>query len=329
MRRREVMAASLGALCAFRTGSAQGQSARRAKMGWLSGGPANRAGMESPLQILKDALRSLGWNVGEALEIEERHASGDTASLPRFAAELVASRPDVIGATGGTEAKALQDATRTIPIVFMQMAWDPVAAGLVQSIARPGGNLTGFLQSPALLWGKRLDLLSELLGQPPRRLVFMGNPGNTSFGAQWRNAKEEAAKIGADIVRADVSAPGDLEGAFRDLAGRHALLVQWDFLLVGLSSRIAELAVQHRLPAIYEQRMPVLAGGLMSYGAELTENYRQGATYIDRILKGAHPRDLPVVQGNRLEFVLNTSTAKALGLTIPPSLLARADEVIE
>jgi putative ABC transport system substrate-binding protein len=296
-------------------------------MGWLSGGPPRGPG--APVELLKDALRSLGWRIGETLEIEERHASGDTASLPRLAAELVAKRPDVIGATGGTEARALQDATRDIPIVFMQVATDPVAAGLVGSITRPGGNLTGFLQSPELLWGKRLDFLKELMGHPPRRLTFIGNPGNTSFGAQWRNAEDEAARIGAEIRRADVRTAGDLESAFQDVGDSDALLVHWDFLLVVLASRIAELAVARRVPAIYEQRMPVAAGGLMSYGAELTENYRQGAAYIDRILKGAHPRDLPVVQGNRLELVLNTSAAKAIGLIFPAPLLARADEVIE
>jgi ABC-type uncharacterized transport system substrate-binding protein len=281
------------------------------------------------VEILKDALQSLGWRIGETLDLEERHASGDTASLPRLAAELVAKRPEVIGATGGTEAKALQDATRDIPIVFMQVATDPVAAGLVDSITRPGGNVTGFLQSPELLWGKRLDLVKELLGHPPRRLAFVGNPGNTSFGAQWRNAYDEAGRIGAEIKRADVSTAADLESAFRDLGDRDALLVHWDFLLAVLASRVAELAVERRVAAIYEQRMPVAEGGLMSYGAELTENYRQGAAYVDRILKGAHPRDLPVVQGNRLELVLNTSAAKAIGLTFPASLVARADDVIE
>jgi putative ABC transport system substrate-binding protein len=279
--------------------------------------------------MLKTSLQALGWRLGETLEIEERHASGDTASLSRLAAELVAKRPAVIGATGGTEAKALQNATRDIPIVFMQMAWDPVAAGLVQSIARPGGNLTGFLQSPELLWGKRLDFLKELLGAPPRRLAFIGNPGNTSFGAQWENAATEAKRTGADIKRADIGSPVELGGVFEKLRDRDALLVQWDFLLVGLSERLADTAIRLRLPAIYEQRMPVLVGGLMSYGVDLTENYRQGATYIDRILQGARPADLPVVQGNRLELVLNKSAAAALGLTIPPTLLARADEVIE
>jgi putative tryptophan/tyrosine transport system substrate-binding protein len=325
MRRREVLTGTLAA--SFLLPSRVGAQSKGAKMGWLSGGPAGLPG--SPLPVLKQSLQALGWNIGRTLIIEERFASGDTASLPRLAAELVALRPDVIGATGGTEAKALQEATRDIPVVFMQMAWDPVAAGLVQSIARPGGNLTGFLQSPELLWGKRLDFLREVMGHSPRRLAFIGNPGNTGFRAQWDNARAEAAKIGADIHRADVAVASAIDGAFRDLADRDALLVHWDFLLVSLSERIAALAAERRLPAIYEQRMPVLVGGLMSYGVDLNENYRQGAVYIDRILKGAHSRDLPVVQGNRIELVLNTSAAKAIGLTFPPSLLARADEVIE
>jgi putative ABC transport system substrate-binding protein len=278
---------------------------------------------------LKEALQDSGWRIGGSLEIEERHARGDTARIARLAAELVAARPDVIAATGGTEAKALQQATRDIPVVFMQMAWDPVTAGLVQSITHPGGNLTGFMQSPELLWGKRLDLLGEAIGQRPRRLAFVGNPGNTAFAAQWDNASTEAAKISADIRRADVTVATAVDGAFRDLGEVDAILVHWDFLLVSLSERIVALAAERRLPGIYEQRQPVLLGGLMLYGADLSENYRQGANYIDRILKGAHPRNLPVVQGNRLELVLNNAAAKTIGMIFPPSLIARADEVIE
>jgi putative ABC transport system substrate-binding protein len=189
VRRRAFIATALGAASLAAAGRAGAQAVRRARMGWLSGGPGNRAGMESPLGTLKESLHALGWRIGETLELDERHAAGDTASLPRLAAELVAKRPDVIGATGGTEAKALQDATRDIPIVFMQMAWDPVAAGLVQSITRPGGNLTGFLQSPELLWGKRLDLLREVMGHPPRRLGFIGNPGNSSRAVAQRRGR--------------------------------------------------------------------------------------------------------------------------------------------
>src|SRR3954454_20735901 len=208
MRRREILIGALSALSVAAIRPAFAEPARRARMGWLSGGPARGPG--APVEILKDALQSLGWRIGETLDLEERHASGDPASLPRLAAELVAKRPEVIGATGGTEAKALQDATRDIPIVFMQVATDPVAAGLVDSITRPGGNVTGFLQSPELLWGKRLDLVKELLGHPPRRLAFVGSTGHTSFGAQWRNAYDEAGRIGAEIKRADVSTAADL-----------------------------------------------------------------------------------------------------------------------
>ena len=180
MKRRAFIAAALGA-ADLAAGPAGAQAVRRARMGWLSGGPGNRAGMESPLGTLKESLQVLGWRIGETLELDERHAAGDAASLPRLAAELVAKRPDVIGATGGTEAKALQDATRDIPIVFMQMAWDPVAAGLVQSITRPGGNLTGFLQSPELLWGKRLDLLREVWAIRPAASVSSAIPATRAL----------------------------------------------------------------------------------------------------------------------------------------------------
>ena len=223
MKRREALTSAVAACCLAVTSRVGAQSTLR-RMGWLSGGPGGAGALPgSSLPILKEALQSLGWSIGRTLLIEERYARGDTASLPRLAAELVAARPDVIGATGGTEAKALQDATRDIPVVFMQMAWDPVAAGLVQSIARPGGNLTGFLQSPELLWGKRLDFLTEAMGHPPRRLAFVGNPGNTSFRAQWDNARAEAAKIGADIRRADVAVASAIDGAFRDLGDRDAI----------------------------------------------------------------------------------------------------------
>ncbi len=321
-----MLAWALG-LAAASAAPSRAQTPRRARMGWLSGGPAGMRG--SPLETLKQSLHELGWRIGETLELEERHANGDFARIPRLAAELVALRPDVIAATGLTETKALQNATRDIPIVFMQVAGDPVGAGLVQSIIRPGGNVTGFVQSPQLLWGKRLDLLTALLGHPPRRLGFLGNPGNVSFPSSWSDAQDAAARIGADIKRGDVSMPGDLDGAFRAFEDRDAVLVVYDFLLVGLESRIAQQAARQRLPAIYEQRRHVIAGGLLSYGPDLRENFRQGATYIDRILKGARPSDLPVIQGSRFELVVNLKAAKALGLTVPDSLLARADEVIE
>ena len=326
MRRRDVLA---GVLAAAASSAMPGhaQPARRARMGWLSGGPAGLEG--NPFEVLKQSLHELGWRIGETLELEERHAGGDFAGIPRLAAELVALRPDVIGATGTTEARALQNATRDIPIVFMQAAVDPIGAGLVQSLSRPGGNVTGFVQSPQLLWGKRLDLLTELLGRPPRRLGFLGNPGNVTFDSSWRDAQDAAARIGADIRRGDVRAPEDLDGTFRAFEDRDAILVTFDFLLVGLRSEIAQQAARQRLPAVYEQRRQVTVGGLLSYGPDLRDNFRQGAVYIDRILKGARPGDLPVVQGSRFELVINLKSAKALGLMVPDSLLALADEVIE
>ncbi len=321
MKRRELLI-GVGACSAFvfsgeRLGA---QALRKARMGWLSGGLSGLEG--NPLEAaLKPSLEELGWKLGDTLEISERHAGGDFAGIPRLAAELVALRPDVIGATGTTEAKALQNATRQIPVVFMQVAADPVAAGLVESINRPGGNITGFMQSPQPLWGKRLDLLTELLGGPPRRIGFLSNPENVTFPSSWLDARQSAEKLGAWIERGDITAPAHLDAAFQAFEGCDAVLVAFDFLIVGLRSQIVERTTASRLPAIYEQRRHVVAGGLMSYGPDLTENFRQGATYISRILKGAHPGDLPVIQGSRFEFVINPKTAKAV--------LARADEVIE
>ena len=213
--------------------------------------------------------------------------------------------------------------------MFLQVAVDPVAVGLVESISRPGGNVTGIMQAPQLLSSKRLSIVTELLGRPPRRLAYTVNPGNVNGARLWIDAAEAANNIGAEIDRVDVNTPLAVAGVFAGLKDRDAIIVQYDFLLVSLRNEIADLAARQRLPVMYENQAHVLVGGLASYGADLRENYRQGALYIDRILRGAHPRDLPVVQGNRLELVLNVTTANTLGLTIPPTLLARTDEVIE
>jgi putative ABC transport system substrate-binding protein len=277
---------------------------------------------------LKVSLRDLGWRANETIDIDERWADGDVSRLARLASELVQLRPDVIATTGTSEAKALQAATQDIPIVFLQVA-DPISSGLVASISHPGGNITGFAQGPQILWSKRLGLLTEMLGRQPRHLAWLGNPANSGTASNWADAKDVAARVGADIARIEVSRAEELEWAFKGLRGLDGLFVQWDFLFSIVSNQIAQLAAQERVPAIYENRVQVLAGGLMSYGGDLRENFRQGAAYVDRILKGARPADLPVVQASRFELVLNKGAAKALGLTIPDSLLARADEVIE
>lgn len=300
----------------------------RARLGYLSGG--RRAdNEENTIGVLRDSLKEHGWRVGENLTIDERWANGDFASLPRLAHELIAERPDILVSTGTTETQALHALTKTIPIVFMQLAVDPVSVGFVQRIARPGGNITGFMQWPQSLWGKRIELLTELLGRPPRRLAWIGNPGNAGSPGNWADAREAAGRVGSEIVRIDVNGAGDLERAFDAAKGRDALLVQFDFLLAVERQRVAALAVRQRLPAIYENRMQALGGGLISYGGDLRENFRQGATYVHRVLNGATVGHLPVVQASRFELVINVPAARALGLRVPERLLVRADELIE
>jgi putative tryptophan/tyrosine transport system substrate-binding protein len=301
------------------------QTARRKKVGYLSG--VKRGAGEFTIDLFKASLRDLGWRANETIDFEERWADGDASRIAGLASELVQLRPDVIAATGTSEAKALQSATSEIPVVFL-LVGDPITSRLVASISRPGGNITGFAQGPQILWSKRLGLLTEMIGRQPRRLAWLGNPENTGSGPNWADAREAAERVGVEIARIDVSRAEQLEDAFRGIKGMDGLLVQFDFLFVVMRNRIAELAAEGRIPAIYENRTQVLAGGLMSYGADLRENYRQGAVYVDRILKGARPGDLPVVQASRFELILNSGAAKALGLTIPDNLLARADEVI-
>ena len=326
MRRRDLFTGALGFTCAAVIDPSGAQTVRRKRLSYLSGGRQGTG--EYILDILKASLRDVGWRGNETIDIDERWADGDVSRLPRLASELVALRPDVIAATGTSETKALQAATQDIPIVFLQVA-EPVASGVVASISRPGGNTTGFAQGPQILWSKRLGLLTEMLGRQPRHLAWLGNPGNAGSALNWADAKDAAERAGADLVRIDVSRAEELEGAFKRVKGLDGLLVQWDFLFSVQSSQIAQLAAQERVPAIYENRAQILAGGLMSYGGDLRENFRQGAAYIDRILRGARPADLPVIQASRFELVLNKGAAIALGLTIPDSLLARADEVIE
>ena len=324
--KRRAFVTLLGGAAALWPAVTRAQARRR--LGYLSGG-LKGDNDQNTSDILKESLRGLGWRIGETLEFDERWASGDFASLPRLAKELLARQPDVLVSTGTTETRALQALTRTTPIVFMQLAVDAVAGGFVAHIARPGGNITGFMQGPHFLWGKRLELLTELLGRPPRRLAWIGNPRNTSAEASWVDARDAVSKIGSEVIRLDVSTAGELDRAFDAVKGRDALLVQFDFLLSTEKRRVAALAARQRLPAIYENRTQVLVGGLISYGGDLRENYRQGAQYVHRILNGTRPGDLPVVQASRFELVINVKTARTLGLAVPDALLARADEVVE
>jgi putative tryptophan/tyrosine transport system substrate-binding protein len=289
------------------------------------------AGALAPYGWLLADLHALGWHEGDNLNFEGRSntlGDPDPASLPRLAAELVALRPDVLIATSSDEAKALQAATRDIPIVFISSS-DPVGYGLVDSIAHPGRNITGIAVAPQILWGKRLELLVELLGHRPAKIAWLSNPEAVSAKANLVALMQSAEQMGIKVEPLEVRGPSDLDRVFAATARSEAVLVQWLGLTQTVRWQIAELAVRYLLPSVYEVREYVVAGGLMSYGLDYRENWRRGATYVDRILRGAQPKDLPVEQASKFELVINLKTANALGLTVPPMLLARADEVVE
>jgi putative tryptophan/tyrosine transport system substrate-binding protein len=324
IRRRDILTGAAALSTAMISPAA---ASRRVRMGWLSAStPSTLPG----LALLLTYLSALGWRAGETLEVVGRQAEGDVSQLQRLAAEIVAAHPDVIACTGSAEVSALSAATSEIPIVFHFVA-DPLALGIVNSLARPTGNITGIAVAAQLLEGKRLQLLVDLLGPTARKFVWLGNSKNPSVNSLWADAAATAAHLKVDIVRVDAGGADAIEPAFDAIAIQNAngVVVPYDFLFTAQKQRIITLAAERRLPTIYASRTLALEGGLLSYGPDLRENLRHGATYIDRILKGAPPSDLPVYQPSRLELILNLKAAKALGLTVPPAILLRADEVIE
>ena len=273
-------------------------------------------------------LNALGWREGENLLIESRWGYGDPAKLPALAAELVALRPDVLVAGATIETKAFQAATRDIPIVFGSVH-APVGTGIVDSLARPGRNATGPALTPQILWGKRLELVAELIGHRPTKVTWLGSPKDIMVKRSLAAVMEAAEQMGVKVDNFEAHEPSDLDRIFAASAGSDAVLVQFDQLTFHHRPQIAELAARYRLPAIYDSRLYVVDGGLISYGADFREILRRSMTYVDRILRGARPQDLPVEQPTKFNLVINLKTAKAMGITVPPMLLARADEVIE
>ncbi len=264
--------------------------------------------------------------------IEYRDAEGKLERLPDLAAELVALKVDVILAGGAPQALAAKQATRTLPIVFAAAA-DPVTSGLVTSLARPGGNVTGLSSFSPELVGKRLEQLTQAVPGVSRVAVLWqpGGLGERTEKDMLKEADVAARALGVRLQFVEARGPGDLDRAFSDMtrARAGALTVLTSLVFLGERRRLVDLAAKNRLPAVYPQREFVDAGGLMAYGANLADNYRRAATYVDKILKGTKPGDLPVEQPTKFELVINLKAAKVLGLTIPPSLLLRADEVIE
>jgi putative ABC transport system substrate-binding protein len=273
-------------------------------------------------------LRELGYVYGEHFVTETRSAEGKVERFPSLAAELVRLKVDVI-VTAGPALPALKQATSTIPVVMVTA--DPVSQGLVQSLARPGGNFTGLSLQLAETIGKRLELLKELAPGPAPVAILWDRQG-AAGGAPWEAAQSAARHRGWALVSLDIREfAGKIEGALKAAsdAGAGALLVHPGALLDHNAAKIAEMAVRRRLPAIYGLRYYVEAGGLMSYGADIVEIWRRAAGFVHRILKGARPADLPVEQPTKFDLVVNLKAAKAIGLTIPPSLLSRANDVVQ
>lgn len=307
----------------------QGDSVRR--LGILLPYAESDAESRSNLAVLSKELTRLGWNEGRNLRIDVRWSGGDSAKVPFLAREIVADRPDVILSRSLQATAALARETRTIPIIFVVVS-DPVGDGLVDSFARPGRNVTGFTNVEASLCGKWLQLLKEIKPGITRVAVVYGPATAASGGAYYLRLAEEAAatlalKIVATPIR-DGAEIGDAISAFAG-AGGGGLLVTPDATTTLHRAAIFAAAARHKLPAVYAFRYFTAEGGLASYGTDVEDLYRRASTYVDRVLRGAKPNDLPVQAPVKFDMAINLKTAKALGLTIPPSLLARADEIIE
>jgi putative ABC transport system substrate-binding protein len=275
---------------------------------------------------LVQRLRELGWVDGRTIAIEYRWAA--TQRFGEITAEFVRSKVDVIFTSGTPPTVAAKRATSEIPIVFAP-AGDPLASGLVASLARPGGNVTGLSNQTADIGGKRVELLRELAGQL-RRLAIMVKSDNASAASEMRQVRAAAGTLGIDVVPLEIVQAEDIGSAFETLKGRaDALYVVVDSLVTTHANRINTLALGARLPTMHGARELAAAGGLMSYAASYEDLYRRGAEYIDKILRGTKPADIPVEQPTKFDLVINLTTAKALGLTVPDRLLALADEVIE
>jgi putative ABC transport system substrate-binding protein len=309
------------------TAQAQQPSTKTARIGYVS----LFSGPEHLEEAFRQGLRELGYVEGQNISVEYRWADWKPDRIPALAEELVRLKMDVIISTGGgtVTALAVKKAVKTIPVVFLT-GGDPVSAGLVASLHRPGGNLTGVSFLTSELNAKRLELLKQAVPGVSRVAVLV-NPTNPTAGAVLKGLEGAARTLKVKLQVLEARDPQAIDGAFaakkRERAG--ALLVSNDPMFFAQRERIVGLAAKSRLPGIFERREFAEAGGLLSYGTSVADTYRRLASYVDKILKGAKPGDLPVEQPTTFEFVINLKTAKALGLTIPPSILSRADRLIE
>jgi putative ABC transport system substrate-binding protein len=330
MHRRDFLKGVAGSTVTWPFAAHAQQPDRMRRIGVLSGGPAtDDPDNQARWVTLTQALQQLGWIEGQNLQIEYRLSEGDADRARKFAAELAALNPDVIVTSGATGTQPLLQVTRTVPIVFVNVA-DPVGAGLVDSLARPGGNATGFAQFEYSLSAKWLELLKQI-APSVTRVAVLRDPTITAGVGQFAVIQSVAPSVGIDVSPINNHNADEIERAVTAFArtANGGLIVSSSGSAVVNRKLIISLAARHKLPTVYYRRRYVTDGGLISYGVDFIDQYRRAATYVDRILKGEKPADLPVQTPTKYELAVNLKTAKALGLTIPPSVLARADEVIE
>jgi putative ABC transport system substrate-binding protein len=327
-RRRLVLALIAGALAAPVASFAQ-QPARIARVGFLFPGFADGVGGVG-LRALREGLRELGYVEGKNLQLELRWGEGKIERLPALATELVQLKVDVIVAATSPSVVAARQATRTIPIV-MPTSSDPVGDGLVASLARPGGNITGLSIMSAELGEKRIQMLREMFPKVSLPMDVLWNPDYVGMRARYEQARVAAPAVGLAVRSIEVRDTRELDAAFEAITREHpeALLLLVDPFTFSQRSRIVEFAAKQRIPAMYETSDFVDVGGLMSYGPIVADQYRRAATYVDKILRGAKPADLPIEQPTKFELAINMRAAKALGIKFPESILLRADKVIE
>jgi putative ABC transport system substrate-binding protein len=328
MRRREFIAALGGAAAIPLMARAQ-QSERMRRIGVLAGVAADDPEGQARIAAFLKGMQQLGWTDGRNVQIEYRWAAGSPGDLRKYAPELAALAPEVIFAAGGTSLGSLLMVTRTVPIVFAIVP-DPVGSGFVDSLARPGGNATGFMQFEYSLSGKWPELLKEIAPGVTRAAVLW-DPAIPPGIGQFAVIQAVAPSLGVEVSPINVRDASEIERAIAGFASSSngGLIVTASALAVVHRDLIVTLAAKHKLPVVYFQRQFVTVGGLISYGSDWVDQYRRAAAYVDRILQGEKPAELPVQAPTKYELVVNLKSAKALGLPVPPSLLARADEVIE
>ena len=328
MRRREFITLLGGAAAAWPL-AARGQQGKLVRLGYLDGG----AGPDPTVQNLRRqfvlGMRDLGYNEGQEYVLEERYAAGRMESFEAFAKELVELPVDLIVAGGEAAIRAAKRATTKIPIV-MTLSADPVGSGLVSNLAHPGGNLTGMSALASDLASKRVDLLKELLPNA-RRVAVLWNPSNQSKVTEWKDTQIAAQSVGLMLLPFDAQTPAELDRAFAAIKREQpdAMLAFTESFTLAFRQQIGEFALANHFPMIAELREFATAGGLASYGTSRADLWRRSAAYVGKILRGANPGDLPVEQPTRFDLVINLKTAKVLGLSIAPTMLTRADEVIE